>query len=723
MHAGAPGSVRRDAPCLDRGIRVGRSFNRHGTVIPGRAGEAWFLDEFGGFGEVSLFEAPTTLLARRFDTNPHRTRTSVGRAVTARLYWWCLRHPRCGRPALIVVVLQVLSMAAVSVAPRASASTNTVILNFTGLTDSYGVPIGDYSLAVAALHEQITHAGPRVSVDPATWMSWTAHTLEVMLSGVMAAAVLTAEAGFFVGMVALALWLMKITVSAYWVTVIGEIARAIASAVIQVTTGIGLLVLAVPIGVFVGAATIHRGEAGQGWTRILIALTLPTLSVAVFADPAGEMYGPDGLLAFGRRVGFSIAEAATHNGSLAGPAGGVDALTASLITRTVREPLQLWNFGHVVDRVGGCGAAWSAAVRTGVPDAPITAMASCGDRAAVTYAQHLDASNAWIGVIFVAAAALLALFMVVSGWAVLKVSVKAIWTTVILLPSLWLGAIPGAPQRRALDVMWQFFRHGIEVTVYIVYVSVIGLAIERIVVNPLPADLGGTSAFAHVLMLGAVSVVALLLLRHIRSDLAGPSRGRGLLGRASEVAVGMGLRAAIGGAGSAALAGAKGVRGRSSSGRLAALWEELDQIADDAGRVHGTPQPGVDPVANANPQPAPGTGPGASSGPAEAVVADPSGEAGARTSGGASRRSARGADSAGFSSREPLRDPGIPAENAEYGASHARRANEEAPAHVAPITDAGLAHDNDPLMWEPSPNNVAPLHHDDDGPPLNPEKP
>jgi hypothetical protein len=47
---------------------------RHGAVIAGREGEAWFLDEFGGFGKVSLFEAPTTRLAQHFDTNPQRSR-------------------------------------------------------------------------------------------------------------------------------------------------------------------------------------------------------------------------------------------------------------------------------------------------------------------------------------------------------------------------------------------------------------------------------------------------------------------------------------------------------------------------------------------------------------------------------------------------------------------------------------------------------------------------
>ncbi|KUI36188.1 ATP-binding protein [Mycobacterium sp. GA-2829] len=45
---------------------------RHGTVIPGREGEAWYLDEFGGFGKVALFAAPTPALAAALDTNPRR---------------------------------------------------------------------------------------------------------------------------------------------------------------------------------------------------------------------------------------------------------------------------------------------------------------------------------------------------------------------------------------------------------------------------------------------------------------------------------------------------------------------------------------------------------------------------------------------------------------------------------------------------------------------------
>ena len=518
--------------------------------------------------------------------------------MIARLYLWCVDHPRLRRPALVTVAVQALAVTAVYAAPQATASTNLMVLNWTGLRDTYGVPIGDYYLAIASLPDQIAAAATGPNWNPGTWMPSMSNMLARLLANIAAANILTGEAGLFIGIVAMALWLLKVTVSTYWLTVIGEIARAIAGAVIQVTTAAGLLLLAVPIGVFAGAVTVKRGEAGRGWTMIGIALTLPAASVAIFDDPAGLMYGPDGLLAFARRIGFSVASAATGNGALAGSAGAgqVDTLTASLITHTVREPLQLWNFGHVVDRVGGCGAAWSAAVRRGAPDGPIGAMTACGDRAAVLFAQHLDGTNIWVGLVFVAAAGLMAVFMVVSGWAVLRVSVKAVWTTVILLPALWLGVIPGAPQRRAADVVWQFFRHGIEAMVYIVYVSVIGLAVQRIVSAPLPAELGGTNPFAHVLMMGGVAIVALLLLRHIRADLSGRPPGPGFFKQATSVAVGMGMTAAFGAAGSAAVAGVRKLGRRSGSRGESTPWEKLEAEANTAAAVHGAPQPGFDPV-------------------------------------------------------------------------------------------------------------------------------
>jgi len=525
---------------------------------------------------------------------------------------WLDLHPRSGRPVKVVALTQLLSMLAVGAAPHAAASTSAGVLNWTGLKDTYGVPIGAYSLALASVRDQLLEAGPEGSaIDPSTWMAWMMHGCNVLATFLRASSLLTGLIGLAITIFALGLWVMKLTVSSYWLTVIGSIAQAITTAVIDVTTRWGLVMLTVPLGVGIGVMTMHRGERGRGWTQILLAMAIPALSIAVFANPSGLMYGPDGLLQFGRKIGFSVGQVATHGQAIAGGGftGQIDTLTSSLITHAVREPLEVFNFGHIVDRVGGCGSAYTHALVSGTQYTdPVEAMKSCGDKAAVSFAQHLDGGNIGGAVILLVALTLLSWFLVSSGWSVLKVSVKAIYTTAILLPTLWAGGIPGAPQRRALSEMWKFFKFGIEVTAYIVYVSVIGLAIERLITQPLPAELGGTNPFAHLVMMAAASMVALYLLRVLRADLENRPPGPGMFSRAADVALGQFMHTAIGGAGSAALGGAGWLGNKLINGRRsAAAQDEIERQASAGGeKVHGKPAEGFDPVASHNSAAEPG---------------------------------------------------------------------------------------------------------------------
>jgi hypothetical protein len=519
--------------------------------------------------------------------------------VITRAHLWLRRHPRIGRPLAVLAVLQLLAATAVCTAPGATAATNASVLNWIGLHDNYGVPIGNLYLSLASIPDQITQAGPDVQAwDPGSWAAWMVHAMKALTVNLAASNILTAEAGCFVGFIAIALWVMKLTVSTYALIVCGEIAKAVTAAVLAVTTRIGLVAIAVPLGVFLAARAIHRGEGGRGWTMMLVAIGMPAAAVTVFFDPAGMMYGPGGLLDFGRRIGFSTAQAVTHNGPIGGGGftGQVDTLTSSLVTHVGREPLEVFNFGHVVDRVGGCGSAYSQALLTGAPDGPIKALARCGDAAAVQYAQNLDGTNVFPGLILCAAALLFGWFMVSSGASVFMVSVKAIYTTCKLLPALFAGGISGAAQQHAKTTVWRFFKHPLEVVVFIVFVSVMGLTVERIVSSSLPAELGGSSPFAHVLDMGAASMAALYLLHHIRADLEGRHPGRGVLGRATDVALGMGLHAAAGGGGRAALtAGGKMAGWLRNHGKTP--WEQLDEQASDAPeKVLGAPQEGFAPV-------------------------------------------------------------------------------------------------------------------------------
>ena len=568
------------------------------------------------------------------------------------------------------------------------------------------------------------------------------HGLKVMYTNFTAANILTAEAGIFVGIIAVSLWVMRLTISTYWLTVFGEIAKAVSTAVITVMTRWGLVAITVPLGVFVGVLAIRRGEAGRGATMILLAIMMPALALTVFADPAGMMYGPDGLLMLGRRMGFSTAQAFTHNGAIGGGGftGQVDTLTSSLITHVVREPLQVFNFGHVVDRVGGCAAQYTAALQQGAvvaslrgtSDGPVKAMARCGDLAAVHYAENLDGTNVFVGLVLLVAATLFGWFMVSSGASVFMVSVKAIYTTAKLLPSVFAGGVSGAAQQHAKATVWRFFKHPLEAMVLITFVSVMGLAVERLISRPLPAELGGASPFAHVLVMGGASMTALYLLRHIRADLQGRAPGHGFLGGAADVALGLGMHGALGGAGHAVAGGARGLRHK-LGGAGKTPWERLDEQAGDPQRVLGAPQDGFAPVPTATPS-APDTSggePGRTDPPATGPAAGGEGSA-------ASNPAAGGIDpligtdgaapAAPRPPGRPRRWPGTPAAGQSGGVGHPVldtdlvAASEQGPAaEVQPIS-AGPAHRGSD-GWEGAPPLTAYADHTCTDIPLPPAPP
>jgi hypothetical protein len=457
-------------------------------------------------------------------------------------------------------------------APTAVASTNGALLSFTGLHDNFGVPVGDYYLSLASAKDQITQAGPAVT-DPASAVDWLTHAAMIAGTSQFTAAALDFECGCFVALIALALWIMKALTAGYWLTLIGGIAQAVTAAVDGVFTKTGILLIAIPAGVWWGLMRIRRGEHGTGWMTVLVGLTMPVLTVTVFSDPAGLMYGPGGVLDFGRRVGFSVAQTVHPGGMFTGSdfSGQVDTMTSSLVTHVVREPIQMWNFGHVVDTNPACATAYTTALRTGIKDAPIRALHQCGDSQAVAYALHVDGTNIWVGAVFILIAVLIGYVMAVCGWCVLKVLIKALWATAAITVALWMGAIF---QRRALNTVAQFFRHGIEVMTYVIYASVVGSAIEYVTSHTLPPELGGSAVFPRILILGLLALAAIMLLHHIHHELTGQPPGTVRAAhRIAQVGTGMAIGAAVSGGAGTVAAGARSLLNR---GGQSTPWEQLD---------------------------------------------------------------------------------------------------------------------------------------------------
>ncbi|UQX11569.1 hypothetical protein M5I08_03515 [Candidatus Mycobacterium methanotrophicum] len=101
-------------------------------------------------------------------------------------------------------------------APPAAASTLAGALNWTGITDSQHVPIGDYYLSVVSTSEAITKAGPGITANPASWAQWLANAVNTGLTHEGICELLQWQAAGYIFLMALTLWLMKFAMSNTW---------------------------------------------------------------------------------------------------------------------------------------------------------------------------------------------------------------------------------------------------------------------------------------------------------------------------------------------------------------------------------------------------------------------------------------------------------------------------------------------------------------------------
>ena len=369
-------------------------------------------------------------------------------------------------------------------------------------------------------------------------------------------------------------------------------ARPFVDAIFIVIAKAGLLLWLLPIAVFAGGwVAMIKGAGARGWMMILSAFLVAILGIALLSDPVTLMYGEHGLLAIARGAAFQVAEAAVHNGpSSSKPLNGatpLDVFTGDLITAVARRPFQLWQYGHVLD--GHCDTAWTAAMMTHPSEnAPITAMETCGNYAGARHASNLNGNNVWLGLLLVTAAFLFMYFLLVAAGALVMVPAQAMYRVIKAPVDVKIGILDGAGR----DYMWfavrKFLGMGLEMFAYTLFICIAGMAIGRVMTNPLPADLGGNSPVAKMLMFAASACVATGLFRTMRADLFGHKAG-GPFGRLAWGAAGA----------AASLVGAKGVStaikalGARRGGAAKPPWEEMESKVSAIAETLGVKQTGI----------------------------------------------------------------------------------------------------------------------------------
>lgn len=445
---------------------------------------------------------------------------------------WCgyqmAIRPRLRRVLTLWLTTHVLALWSVVAAPPAFASTMAGALNWTGITDSHGVPTGSLYLSVVSTREAITEAGPDLSLNPETWMKWATNALTTALTHDGIAQLLQAQASVYIVMITLALWMMRFAMSSTWLYWLATWFRPLFEVLRTLLVELYVFPICLVLGLGVGAYhLIAKGRRGSGWGIMLTTFMIGIIGIILTKDPLTELYSDDGLLNQGRNLGFTVAQGALNNGAIApgGSQAQLSHLTAGIVDATIRMPLQVQNFGGTIDGIGTCAHAYSAAVLTGEPAAPAHAMANCGAPQALSFAQHLDGSNVGIGFLFWVLGACFTIFISYVTYSYIMVCGAAFLNAIMALFAAGPAMIKGRPRQRAWRRLREFFKHAFLVFVYVVYISFAAVIVLKMgAPGGYGAQVNMTHPVALLVLIALMSVVATGLFWWLKKELGDHTR-------------------------------------------------------------------------------------------------------------------------------------------------------------------------------------------------------
>ncbi|MFI9414216.1 hypothetical protein [Nocardia gamkensis] len=320
---------------------------------------------------------------------------------------WIAASRRRRRTAWVLIALFVLFVfpglvGAVSiaqtgtVAPGAAPNSATSWMN---VKDSQGVNVSSYMLV-------IDHGGVFNLGNFALWM---------ILTPMFALWLVTVTTG---------VWFPGQAMDFGWLNLISAPLRAMAqNLTVQIATPL-MAATALAIGAFFVGYFIVRALYAKAVTQVVTMIVFAIAGVFFLANPLAEALSDHGLLVQGRDLGLSVAAGLNGNNN-PNPRQLVAAVQATNADNFVRLPLQVWNFGHVVDSNPSCRAAWSAGMTAGSEDRVKNGMRSCGDGAAYAAVENPGPGQIGAGLLLLLCAVILLAFAAYLSfkimWAVLDV--------------------------------------------------------------------------------------------------------------------------------------------------------------------------------------------------------------------------------------------------------------------------------------------------------------
>lgn len=438
-------------------------------------------------------------------------------------------HPGLRWATTLWLATHTLLNCAVIAAPPAAAATLSGALNWTGITDSHHVPIGNYYLSVVSTTEAITKAGPALSANPESWAKWLANAVTTGVSHETICEMLQLEAAGYIVLMALALWLLKFALSNTWLYWLVTWVRPLFTTIQKLLADLWFFPLCLVAGLAVGAFhMVWHGRRGHGAGIMLSTFAMGVLGILFTGNPLSDLYKENGLISQGRNLAFTVAQAGLNNGPLTtggGPAQ-LPHLTGLIADATMRMPLQLMNFGAPVDNIGSCGQAYTTAMLT--PRDPADAahqMAYCGAPNALSYAQHLSGENLALGFAYAMLGATFAAFVCYVAYSYVMVASAAFINAILSLVAGGMVMLHGRPRRSALRRFTMLFTHAALVFAYTLYISLAAIILLKMAMVGGYADqVGMTHPLARLLMVAITSVAAIGVFRWLKHELGDHTR-------------------------------------------------------------------------------------------------------------------------------------------------------------------------------------------------------
>lgn len=460
----------------------------------------------------------------------HGGRASRTVAAWRRRILWCLA-------ALLMFTVVPGGLGAVAVAQDGSGTTGVSRMDgvaWMNIRDSAGVELADYVFVSE-------HGG---LLDPGAAMLWTLIGLEFV--------------GYMI-IVTTAIWFVGYTLSFAWLDLFADALRGTADALAAQLATPAVLVTAAAIGAFFVAWFTVRGFHSRAVVQTLTMLAVAVLGPLFLAAPLAGALGSDGLLARGRDVGMAIA-AGLNGSAVPDTESQLSTLQTQMADNFARRPVQVWNFGHIVDDRSTCAAAWSAGMTAGDTERTQRALGACGDAdAAATYPR---VGQLGTGVVLLVSAAILLLFAVILSIRLIRAALDAVYQGFMAIFGFAAGGFVYGPTQTFL--IRNLVNSGIaaaRMCAYTVFVGIYLLFLGNIFQQ------ARGQVVAVIVIAAVVEIVAILQMARLSRSL---TRGSSWAANRFALAV-QGAPAGSGGTALGMGGGGKGSGGGSGMGTIAAL--------------------------------------------------------------------------------------------------------------------------------------------------------